>query len=90
MSTSHLGTKSGGYIQESTGTANAGPEWQAGSLGWRSGEFAVACPLEGLVGLPSSLKEAALLVHPWFSQYHKGFLKATQVPAFHQNEQRLQ
>ena len=50
----------------------------------------VACPLKGLVGRPSSLKEAALLVHPWFAQYHAGFLKATQVPAFHLNEQGLQ
>ena len=28
---------------------NAAPEWQAGSLGWRSRELVVACPLEGLV-----------------------------------------
>ena len=28
---------------------NAGPEWQAGSLGWRSSEPLAACPLEGLV-----------------------------------------
>ena len=47
----------------------------------------VACPLEGLVGRPSSLKKAASLVHLWFAQYHAGFWKATQVPAFHQNEQ---
>jgi hypothetical protein len=29
--------------------ANAAPEWQAGSLRWRSRELSVACPLEGLV-----------------------------------------
>jgi len=29
---------------------NADPEWQARSLGWRSRELVVACPLEGLVG----------------------------------------
>lgn len=29
--------------------ANASPEWQAGSLGWRSRELMVACPLEGIV-----------------------------------------
>jgi hypothetical protein len=28
---------------------NAAPEWQARSLGWRSKELMVACPLEGLV-----------------------------------------
>lgn len=49
-----------------------------------------ACPLEGLVGRPSSLKKAALLVHLWFAQYHEEFWKATQAPAFHQNEQGLQ
>ena len=27
----------------------AAPEWQASSLGWRSREIMVACPLEGLV-----------------------------------------
>ena len=31
--------------------SNAAPEWQAGSLGWRSRGLMVACPLEGLVGL---------------------------------------
>jgi len=31
------------------GLSNAAPEWQAGSLRWRSGELLVACPLEGLV-----------------------------------------
>ncbi len=35
--------------------ANAAPEWQAKSLGWRSSELVVACPLEGLVGLAVSL-----------------------------------
>ena len=29
--------------------SNAVPEWQAGSLGWRSRELVGACPLEGLV-----------------------------------------
>jgi len=29
--------------------ANAAPEWQAGSLGRRSKELMVVCPLEGLV-----------------------------------------
>ena len=29
--------------------ANAAPEWQAGSLGWRSRGLMEACPLEGLV-----------------------------------------
>ena len=29
--------------------ANAAPEWQAGSLRWRSRELVAACPLEGLV-----------------------------------------
>jgi hypothetical protein len=33
---------------------NAGLEWQARSLGWRSGELVVACPLEGLVRKSSS------------------------------------
>ena len=47
----------------------------------------VACPLQGLVGRPSSLKKAAPLVHLWFAQNHAGFWKATQDPAFHQNEQ---
>jgi hypothetical protein len=28
---------------------NAAPEWQAGSLKWRSNEWMVACPLEGHV-----------------------------------------
>jgi len=28
---------------------NAAPEWQAGSMGWRSRVLVVACPLEGLV-----------------------------------------
>lgn len=28
---------------------NAAPEWQAGSLRWRSGEIMVARPIEGLV-----------------------------------------
>jgi hypothetical protein len=32
------------------GAPNAAPEWQAGSLRWRSGELVVACPLEGPVG----------------------------------------
>ena len=50
----------------------------------------MACPLEGLVGRPSSLKKATPLVHLWFAQYHAGFWKATQDPAFHQNEQGLQ
>jgi hypothetical protein len=27
----------------------AAPEWEAGSLGWRSREVVGACPLEGLV-----------------------------------------
>jgi hypothetical protein len=31
-------------------TDNAAPEWQAGSMGLRSTEFVVACPLEGVVG----------------------------------------
>jgi hypothetical protein len=31
---------------------NAAPEWQAGSLGSRSRELLVACPLEGLVVRP--------------------------------------
>ena len=31
------------------GTSNAAPEWQAGSLGWRSGKMTAACPLEGHV-----------------------------------------
>jgi hypothetical protein len=31
--------------------ANAAPKWQATSLRWQSRERAVACPLEGLVGL---------------------------------------
>ena len=40
---------------------NAAPEWQARSLGWRSRELEVACPLEGLVrgfskSLPKKLK----------------------------------
>ncbi len=34
--------------------------------------------------------KAAHQVHLWFGQYHAGFWKATQVPAFHQNEQGLQ
>ena len=38
----------------------------------------------------SSLKKVGPLVHLWFAQYHEGFWKATQVPAFHQNEQGLQ
>jgi hypothetical protein len=29
--------------------SNAAPEWQAGSLRWRSSELRAACPLEGLV-----------------------------------------
>jgi len=29
---------------------DAAPEWQAGSLGWRSRKLVVAFPLEGLVG----------------------------------------
>jgi hypothetical protein len=29
--------------------SNAAPEWQAMSLGWRSRDHVVACPLEGLV-----------------------------------------
>ena len=29
--------------------ANAAPEWQAGSMWWRSSEPMEACPLEGLV-----------------------------------------
>ena len=29
--------------------SNAAPEWQAGSLRWRSREMTVVCPLEGLV-----------------------------------------
>jgi hypothetical protein len=28
---------------------NAAPEWQAGSIGWRSMKLVEACPLEGLV-----------------------------------------
>jgi hypothetical protein len=28
---------------------NAAPEWQAGSLGWRSNGLMVACPLKGRV-----------------------------------------
>jgi hypothetical protein len=35
--------------------SNAAPEWQAGSLRWRSGELLVACPLEGLVRRPSPI-----------------------------------
>ena len=31
------------------GKSNAALEWQAWSLGWRSGEVMAACPLEGLV-----------------------------------------
>jgi len=31
------------------GLYNVAPEWQAGSLWWRSREWSVACPLEGLV-----------------------------------------
>ena len=72
------------------GLSNAAPEWQAESLRCRSRELAVACPLEGLVGRPSSLKKAALQVHLWFVQYHEGFWKANQDPVFHQNEQGLQ
>ena len=68
---------------------NAAPEWQAESLRCRSRELAVACPLEGLVGRPSSLKKAAPLVHLWFAQYHAGFWKATQDRASHQNEEGL-
>lgn len=49
-----------------------------------------AYPLEKLVGRPSSLKKAAPLVHLWFAQFHEGFKKATQAPAFHQNEQGQQ
>jgi hypothetical protein len=30
--------------------ANAAPEWQAGSLRWRSRKQMEACPFEGLVG----------------------------------------
>jgi hypothetical protein len=69
---------------------NAAPEWQAGSLEWRSRELMAACPLEGLVGRPSSLKKAAPLVDLWFAQCHAGFLKPTQDRAFHQNERGLQ
>jgi hypothetical protein len=49
-----------------------------------------ACPLEGLVGRPSSLKKAAPLDHLWFAQYHEGFWKATQVLEFHRHEQGRQ
>ena len=38
----------------------------------------------------SSLKKVGPLVHLWFAQYHEGFWKAIQVPAFHQNGQGLQ
>ena len=69
---------------------NAAPEWQAESLRRCSRQFAVACPLQGLVGRPPSLKKAAPLVHLWFAQYHAGLWKAIQDPAFHQNEQGLQ
>jgi hypothetical protein len=34
---------------ERISAANAAPEWQASSLGWRSQVREVACPLEGLV-----------------------------------------
>ena len=55
-----------------------------------SRELVVACPLEGLVGRPSSLKKAAPLVHLWFAQNHAGFWKPIQAQVFHQNEQELQ
>jgi hypothetical protein len=55
-----------------------------------SSDLVAACPLEGLVGRPSSLKKAAPLVHLWFAQYHAGFWKSIQDQVFHQNEQELQ
>lgn len=62
------GVKQGGVC-----LAYAAPEWQTGSLRWHSREIMAACPLEGLVGRPSSLKKVAPLVHLWFAQYHAGF-----------------
>ena len=39
---------------------------------------------------PSSLKEAALLVHLWFAQYHEGFWPVSQDQEIPQNEPESQ
>jgi hypothetical protein len=55
-------------------SANAAPEWQAGSLEWRSRELKEACPLEGLVRLIAyalhmqSCKLSELLLIAWCYQ----------------------
>jgi hypothetical protein len=44
-------------VTVSSDPSNAAPEWQAGSIGWRSRELVVACPLEGLVRSVASPQE---------------------------------
>ncbi len=44
----------GAFLLAFADPSNAGPEWQARSLGWRSRELLAAYPLKGLVGKCSS------------------------------------
>jgi len=45
-----------------TQPSNTAPEWQAMSLGWRSNDHVVACPLEGLVLRLKKLSEYIVYV----------------------------